>query len=105
MSQHLNAPFPAIHELVPDVPAPVEGIVRECLRKDPDDRYQDAGALLADLEHWHHLDLGKFVFADEAPVKAESKHGLWLLVARISIGFLVACTLLVVIYMFVHGAK
>lgn len=106
MSQHLNAPFPAIHELVPDVPAPVEGIVRKCLRKDPDDRYQDAGALLADLEHWHDLDLGKFVFADEAPLKAESKHGLWLLVAGISIGFLVACTLLVVIYyLLVHGAK
>jgi len=106
MSQHLNAPFPAIHEFVPDVPAPVEGIVRKCLRKDPDDRYQDASALLADLEHWHDLDLGSFVFADEMPVKPESQRGLWLLVAGISIGFLVASTLLVLIYyLFVHAAK
>jgi len=106
MSQHLNAPFPAIHEFVPDVPAPVEGIVRKGLRKDPDDRYQDAAALLSDLEGWHDLDLGSFVFAAEAPVKAETQRGLWLLVAGISIGFLVACTLLVVVYyLLVHWAK
>lgn len=106
MSQHLNAPFPPIHELVPDVPAPVEGIVRKCLRKDPENRYQDAAALLSDLEGWHDLDLGSFVFADEAPVKAETQRGLWLLVAGISIGFVVACTLLVVLYyVLVHWAK
>ena len=106
MSQHLNAPVPPIHEYVPEVPAPIEGIVRKCLRKDPQNRYQDAAALLHDLQHWHDLDLGTFVFADEAPVKPESQRGLWLLVAGISIGFLVASTLLVVLYyMFVHGAN
>ena len=105
MSQHLNAPFPAIHDIVPDVPAPVEGIVRKCLRKDPDSRYQDATALLHDLDHWHDLDLGAFVFADEQPVKPESQRGLWLLIGGISIGFLVASILLVVIYyLFIHAA-
>ena len=40
------------------------------------------------------------------PVKPESQRGLWLLVAGISIGFLVASTLLVLIYyLFVHAAK
>jgi serine/threonine-protein kinase len=106
MSQHLNAPFPPIHELVPDVPAPVEGIIRKCLRKDPENRYQDAAALLSDLEGWHDLDLSSFVFADEAPAKAETQRGLWLLVAGISIGFVVACTLLVFLYyVLVHWAK
>ncbi len=98
MSQHLSAPVPAVHQLNRDVPPPIEGIIRKALRKQPDERYQDAGAMRDDLANWRDLDLSEFVFADEAPLKPEGQRGLWLLVAGISIGFLVASVLLVVVY-------
>lgn len=98
MSQHLNAPVPAVHKLNRDVPAPIEGIIRKALRKQPDERYQDAAAMRDDLGNWRDLDLSEFVFTDEAPVKPESQRGLWLLVAGISIGFLAASIVLVVAY-------
>jgi hypothetical protein len=42
MSQHINAPVPPLHEINSAVPPPIEGIVRKCLRKIPDERYEDA---------------------------------------------------------------
>jgi serine/threonine protein kinase len=69
-----------------DVPPAVEGIVRRCLRKRPDERYPDATALLYDLEHWRGIDPGGFVFADESPVPPAQEH-LLLLVAGIVVGF------------------
>jgi serine/threonine protein kinase len=52
MSQHISAPVPALHGFNKEVPAPIEGIVRKCLRRDPDERYEDAGSLHSDLQHW-----------------------------------------------------
>jgi serine/threonine-protein kinase len=95
MSQHLSAAVPPLHAINPAVPAPIEGIIRKSLRKDPDERYPDAGALLHDLESWHDLDITQFVFAEEAPLRPDSKGRLWLVVAGISIGFLAACVILV----------
>lgn len=104
MSQHLSAAVPPLHVINPAVPAPIEGIVRKCLRKDPNERYPDAGALLRDLESWHDLDISQFVFAEEAPLRQESKGRLWLLVAGISVGFLAACVILVAgFYLVTHG--
>jgi serine/threonine protein kinase len=98
MSQHLSAPVPALHRINPDVLAPLEAIVRRCLRKDPDQRYQNAGELLHDLKNWKDLDLSRFVFPDEAPIKPESQLGLWLLVAGLSAGFLAASAIAVYLY-------
>jgi eukaryotic-like serine/threonine-protein kinase len=104
MSQHLSAPVPPLHEINPAVPAPIEGIIRKCLRKDPAERYQDAGALLRDLDAWHDLDITQFVFTEEAPLQPDGKGRLWILLGGISIGFLVACvTLIVVFYLLTHG--
>ena len=50
MSQHVNAPLPSLREIDPHVPAPLEAIVTKCLRKDPDERYADAGELCVDLD-------------------------------------------------------
>lgn len=104
MSQHLSAPVPAVHKLNRDVPAPIEGIIRKALRKQPDERYQDASAMRDDLSNWRDLDLSAFVFTDEAPLKPDSQRGLWLLVAGISIGFLLASVLLIVVYYFLTHA-
>ena len=90
MQQHLSAPLPDLHAINSSVLPPLEAIVRKCLRKDPDERYQDAGELLHDLRHWQDLDLSEFVFTPEAPIKQESEKGLWLLIAALSVGFLLA---------------
>jgi serine/threonine-protein kinase len=104
MSQHLNAPVPALHELNPDVPPPIEGIVRKCLRKAPDERYEDAASLESDLEKWRDLPLSQFIFGDESPVSRDSDQKLILLIVGISAGFLAASILFVLIaYLLVHA--
>jgi len=104
MSQHVNAPVPSLREIDPAIPPPLEAIATKCLRKEPDERYPDAGALLHDLESWQDLDLSRFVFGKERPVALDSRRGPWLLAAGISIGFLAACALFVlVVYVLQHA--
>lgn len=98
MSQHMTAAVPELHKINRDVLPPLEAVVRKCLRKEPDERYQDAGALLHDLKHWQDLDLGEFVFGQETPMRQESEKGLWILIAALSIGFLVAATAATYLY-------
>jgi serine/threonine-protein kinase len=47
--QHVSAPLPAPSEINPDIDPNLETIIKVALHKDPNDRYQDAGAMLADL--------------------------------------------------------
>jgi serine/threonine-protein kinase len=47
--QHVSAPLPAPSDINPDIDPNLETIVKVALHKNPDDRYQDAGAMLADL--------------------------------------------------------
>jgi eukaryotic-like serine/threonine-protein kinase len=104
MSQHLNSPVPPLHELNAAVPPPIEGIVRKCLRKIPDQRYEDAASLEKDLENWRDLPLSQFIFGDEAPVTRASDQRLILLIVGISGGFLAASILFVLIaYLLVHA--
>ena len=102
MNLHLTAPLPAMGEAGADVPPALEGIVRRCLRKQADERYQDAPALLADLRNWRNLDPSQFVFPEEAPLPSAESH-LVLLVAGLSIGFLVFSALFIAVaYLLVH---
>ena len=104
MQQHLSAPLPDIASLNPSVLPPLEAIVRKCLRKNPDERYQDAGELLHDLRHWQDLDLSKFVFAPEAPVRPQSEKGLYLIIAALSAGFLLAAGAATYLYYLLNHA-
>jgi signal transduction histidine kinase/serine/threonine protein kinase/tetratricopeptide (TPR) repeat protein len=47
---HLSDPAPELRSLGLDVPTALSQIVERLLRKDPDDRYQSAAAVLADIE-------------------------------------------------------
>jgi hypothetical protein len=94
INQHLTAPVPPMAELGVEVPPAVEGIVRRCLRKRPEERYADAAALRHDLEHWQELEPAQFEL-DEEPGLAPAEEHLLLLVAGICFAFLAISTLLV----------
>lgn len=48
--QHVSAPLPSPSDINPDIDSNLETIVKVALQKDPKDRYQDAGAMLEDLQ-------------------------------------------------------
>jgi len=98
MQQHLSAPLPDLHAINSSVLPPLEAIVRKCLRKGPDERYQDAGELLHDLKHWQDLDLSGFNFAPEASLAPPSEKGLYLIIAALSVGFLLAAAAATYLY-------
>ena len=98
MSQHINAAVPPLHEINPEVPPPIDGIVRKCLRKSPNERYEDAASLESDLEHWRDLPLTQFIFGDEPTIAPQSSDlRLVLLIFGVSAAFLSASILLIVI--------
>ena len=44
-----QAEIPSMREIVPNLPAGLEELVRECLKPTPDDRIPSAGQLMAEL--------------------------------------------------------
>jgi serine/threonine-protein kinase len=105
MSQAINTPVPPIHELNPEVPPPIEGIVRKCLRKSPAERYEDAESLESDLKHWRDLPLTQFVFGDEQIVSPGSNDlRLILLIFGVSAAFLTGSIFLIVLAYFIGHA-
>ena len=98
MSQHITSPVPPLHELNSAVPPPIDGIVRKCLRRNPDERYEDATSLRSDLEHWRDLPLSQFIFGDEQVIAPQSSDlRLVLLIFAISAAFLTASIFLIVV--------
>jgi serine/threonine protein kinase len=105
MSQHISAPVPPLHRFNKEVPAPIDGIVRKCLRRDPDERYEDAGSLESDLRHWRDLPLSQFIFTDDetaaSPTRSDAR--LIVLLFAISGAFLTASLFLVLLaYLIAH---
>lgn len=47
--KHINDPLPPLREVEPDVPEKLEEIVSRAMSKDPEERYQTAAQLVADL--------------------------------------------------------
>jgi serine/threonine protein kinase/Tfp pilus assembly protein PilF len=54
--QAAAARVPRLRSLVPSLDRDLETIVAHCLESDPDARYQSAGSLADDLEHWLHQE-------------------------------------------------
>lgn len=78
-----------ITEFVPELPAELDRIVRKCLRKEPDERYQNAGALRAELRSLRRsLDEITVPMRRPAPRRRRARRKLVLAIA--SVAFLVA---------------
>jgi serine/threonine-protein kinase len=50
MVHHVKTPPPPPTQLLPDIPKPLEQIVLRCLQKDPQQRFQSAGEIIACLD-------------------------------------------------------
>ncbi len=59
--KHLHVEPPPLQRLNPNIPKEIQGIVKKCLEKNPEDRYPDCFHLIRDLEknldRWKELDL------------------------------------------------
>jgi serine/threonine protein kinase len=48
--KHLSAPIPSVRHVRPDVSAGVDGIIKRCMAKSADERYQTPAELIADID-------------------------------------------------------
>lgn len=99
MAGHLTRVPEPIHQLNADVSAQLEAVVRKALRRYPENRYQSAAALLADLDRLDELDISTFDFSPEAPMGGmaaiESAKRIWQLIGLVAGGFIVVCALII----------
>src|SRR5579875_323961 len=97
MREHLRGRADA---LPVNVPPGLAGIVARCMRRNPDERYQSASELLADLDRYEQLSAADFHFPpeEESDLPSAEKR-IFLLGAAIAAGFLlfVAAVLAIVI--------
>jgi serine/threonine-protein kinase len=88
MQQHLKtAPEPPTR-INKTVPPGLNGIVLKALRKNPDERYQSAAEMAADLNRSDELGAADFTFGPETPLdEAHPNRLMALLAASLAIGF------------------
>jgi len=87
LAAHLHAAVPTFASVDPDlrVPPELEDVVRRCMQKNQDNRYQSCSELIRDLELCMRVPLEDYVLAGApvvqaaAPVESTSSRGLMLL--------------------------
>jgi serine/threonine-protein kinase len=101
MAGHLTKDPRPIREVNHDVPAALEAVVLKAMRRYPENRYQDATDVIADLDHLDDLDLSTFDLSPERPMgglaAADSGKRLWLLIAGIAGGFIAAVAVIILL--------
>jgi eukaryotic-like serine/threonine-protein kinase len=89
MAGHLQATPKQIRAVRPDTPPALEAVALKAMRRYPENRYQSAEELLADLDRLDELDVSSFDLSPEPPMggmaAANSARRLWVLVAMISL--------------------
>jgi serine/threonine-protein kinase len=97
MAGHLTRTPEPLSKINPDVPPGLEAIIRKALRRYPENRYQSAAELLADLDRVDTLDPSTFDFSPEAPMggmaAVESAKRIWQLIGIVAVGFILVCAL------------
>jgi len=99
MAGHMRRSPEPIHRLRGDVPRGLEAVVLTAMRRYPENRYQTADALLADLNRYDELDPKSFDLDPEPPIgglaAAESSRGVWLFAVGIAVGFILLVALII----------
>ena len=104
MNQHLTGVVRPPHELNHAIPPQVEAIILKAIRRDPDERYQDAAGMVYDLEHYQDLDLSRFVFESERTERMPySDKAIVLLSIGVAIGFVVAVLVIIGVFFLVRS--
>lgn len=62
--KHLQEEMPEPRAYAPDLPVSLEGVIKKCTQKNPDRRYEDMGALIADLKRVLETPHEDFVVMD-----------------------------------------
>ena len=101
MAGHLQGTPKPIRSMRKDVPPALEAMVLHAMRRYPENRYQSADELLADLDRLDELDPASFDLSPEPPMGGMAATGsalrLWALVGMISAGFVVLVTVIIVL--------
>jgi serine/threonine-protein kinase len=99
MSQHLTAIPESPRKLNPSVPPGIEAIILKAIRRNPEQRYQSAEAMLQDLQHYEELNLASFAVAPEKAVRGIvlADRQIWVLSAIVAISFVAIVALIVFI--------
>jgi len=99
MAGHLNKAPEPITKVNPACPPALDAVVRKAMRRQPDNRYQSADELLADLDRLDTLDPATIDLSPEPAMggmaAVESTQRLWLLVVEIALGFIAVCALII----------
>ena len=92
MAGHLRGTPKPIRSLRRDCPPALEAIVLHAMRRYPENRYQGAEEILADLDRLATLDPATYDLSPEPPMggmaAAESAQRLWLYIAMIAVSFI-----------------
>jgi serine/threonine-protein kinase len=106
MAGHLQQDPKSIRHARPEVSSALEAVVLKAMRRYPENRYQSAEDLLADLGRLDTLDASAFDLSPERPMGGMSatKSGwrLWGYIAMIALGFIAALVLVVVVSVVMH---
>jgi serine/threonine-protein kinase len=101
MAGHLRRTPERIRDLRPEVSASFEAVVLKAMRRYPENRYQSADALLADLERLDSLEPASFDLSPEPPMggmaSAGSRKQLYGYIALIAGGFVAVVAIIVVL--------
>jgi eukaryotic-like serine/threonine-protein kinase len=101
MAGHLTKTPEPVGRARRDCPPGLAAIVMHAMRRDPDNRYQDAKDLIVDLDRYESLDASTYDLSPEPAIgglnATASTRGMWVLAAMISLSFIVVCALVVVL--------
>ena len=101
MAGHLQGTPTPPRRLRPDIPPPLESVVLHAMRRRPENRYQNVGELLLDLDNLDGLDPSAYDVSPEPPLGGMAalarRSRTWVLAAVIAISFLALAALIVVI--------
>jgi len=103
MHQHLTATPPLPRQSNPEIPPNLEAIIMKAVRKNPKERYQSAGAFLADIKNYQEQDVSQFPHGPEQVGGMVTNRQIWILAGSIAFGFVAIVALIIIIAFLIHS--